>query len=112
MLVGQESLIYINNTIALKNVYHLNVSGNDILPSGNSNKQKAIIGGGLLLALAIGFCVVAATPRRRRGKDQSPSDGPSGWLPHTRLRRSNMRLKTLMMLYYFLGCERWMGAID
>ncbi|KAK1563640.1 hypothetical protein Q3G72_030532 [Acer saccharum] len=58
------------------------------LPSsraGNSNKQKAIIGGGvgggLLLALAIGFCVFAATRRRRHGKDHSPSDGPSGWLP-------------------------------
>ncbi|KAK2657901.1 hypothetical protein Ddye_010953 [Dipteronia dyeriana] len=50
--------------------------------AGNSNKQKEIIGGGLLLALAIGFCVVATTRRHRwRGKDQSPSDGPSGWLP-------------------------------
>ncbi|KAH7554658.1 hypothetical protein JRO89_XS12G0253800 [Xanthoceras sorbifolium] len=53
--------------------------------SGNSSKQKAIIGGGvgggLALALAIGFCVVAATHRRRHGKDHSSSDGPSGWLP-------------------------------
>ncbi|KAK0583854.1 hypothetical protein LWI29_004067 [Acer saccharum] len=61
------------------------------LPSthaGNSNKQKVIIGGavgGGLLALAIGFCVFAAS---RHGKDHSPSDGSSGRLPKTNTRQS------------------------
>lgn len=51
----------------------------------NSKNQKAIIAGGVsggvILALVIGFCVVAASRRRRHGKDTSTSDGPSGWLP-------------------------------
>ncbi|MBA0724805.1 hypothetical protein Golax_021465 [Gossypium laxum] len=57
------------------------------LPSsqGHSKNQKAIIAGGvsggLVLALAIGFCVVTASRRRRHGNYTSPSDGPSGWLP-------------------------------
>ncbi|MBA0711084.1 hypothetical protein Golax_010313 [Gossypium laxum] len=57
------------------------------LPShqGYSKNQKAIIAGGVsggvVLALVIGFCVVAASRRRRHGKDPSTSDGPSGWLP-------------------------------
>ncbi|KAK9033084.1 hypothetical protein V6N11_018122 [Hibiscus sabdariffa] len=56
------------------------------LPShqGHSN-QKAIIAGGVsggaVLALVIGFCVVAALRRRRHRKDPSSSDVPSGWLP-------------------------------
>lgn len=52
--------------------------------SGNS-KQKAVIGGGvgggIALALVIGFCVFAASHRRRQGKDPSSSDAQSGWLP-------------------------------
>ncbi|WRX20244.1 Serine-threonine/tyrosine-protein kinase [Theobroma cacao] len=57
------------------------------LPShqGHSKNQKAIIAGvvsgGVVLALMVGFCVVAALRRRRHGKDTSTSDGPSGWLP-------------------------------
>ncbi|XWS13036.1 hypothetical protein CRYUN_Cryun36dG0002700 [Craigia yunnanensis] len=56
------------------------------LPShrGHSKNQKAIVAGGVsgavVLALVIGFCVVASR-RRRHGKDTSTSDGPSGWLP-------------------------------
>ncbi|XP_048236262.1 receptor-like protein kinase FERONIA isoform X2 [Ricinus communis] len=53
--------------------------------SGHSKNQKAIIAGGvsggIVLALVIGFCIVAATRRRRHGKEASASDGPSGWLP-------------------------------
>ncbi|OMP10174.1 hypothetical protein COLO4_04754 [Corchorus olitorius] len=57
-----------------------------LLPQkGHSKNQKAIIAGGvcggLVLALIIGFFVVAASRRRRHGKDTSTSDGPSGWLP-------------------------------
>lgn len=52
--------------------------------SGNS-KQKAIIGGGvgggIALALVVGFCVFAASRCRRQGKDPSSSDAQSGWLP-------------------------------
>ncbi|XVF84145.1 hypothetical protein PTKIN_Ptkin17bG0002200 [Pterospermum kingtungense] len=52
---------------------------------GHSKNQNAIIAGGvsggLVLALVIGFCVIAASRRRRHGKDTSTSDGPSGWLP-------------------------------
>ncbi|GKV04314.1 hypothetical protein SLEP1_g16483 [Rubroshorea leprosula] len=53
-------------------------------PSGHSN-QKAIIAGGVsggvALALLVGFCVFAASHRRKHGKVPSASDGPSGWLP-------------------------------
>ncbi|GLU17835.1 hypothetical protein SLE2022_341870 [Rubroshorea leprosula] len=53
-------------------------------PSGHSN-QKAIIAGGVsggvALALLVGFCVFAASRRRKHGKVPSASDGPSGWLP-------------------------------
>ncbi|XWS22070.1 hypothetical protein CRYUN_Cryun29cG0002800 [Craigia yunnanensis] len=57
------------------------------LPShrGHSKNQIAIIAGGVsggvVLALVIGFCVIAASRRRRHGKDTSASDSPSGWLP-------------------------------
>ncbi|KAL5741161.1 hypothetical protein ACOSP7_027893 [Xanthoceras sorbifolium] len=36
MLLGQKSPIYVDNTIALENVYRLNVAGKDISPSGDS----------------------------------------------------------------------------
>lgn len=53
--------------------------------SGHSKSQKAIIAGGVsggvVLALVVGFCVIAASRRRRHGKETSASDGPSGWLP-------------------------------
>ena len=51
---------------------------------GKTKNQKAIIigsvSGGIVLALIIGFFVIAAS-RRRHGKDSSASEGPSGWLP-------------------------------
>ncbi|XP_021290597.1 receptor-like protein kinase FERONIA isoform X2 [Herrania umbratica] len=54
-------------------------------PQGHSENRKAIVAGvvsgGVVLALIVGFCVVAASRRRRHGKDTSTSDGPSGWLP-------------------------------
>jgi len=54
--------------------------------SGQSKSQTAIIAGGvsggIVLAIVIGFCVLAASRRRHRhGKEPSSSDGPSGWLP-------------------------------
>ncbi|XP_050235766.1 receptor-like protein kinase FERONIA [Mercurialis annua] len=53
--------------------------------SENSKNQTAVIaggiGGGVALALVIGFCVIAATRHRRNGRESSASDGPSGWLP-------------------------------
>ncbi|KAJ6913411.1 hypothetical protein NC651_015812 [Populus alba x Populus x berolinensis] len=54
--------------------------------SGQSKSQTAIIAGGVsggvVLAIVIGFCVLAASRRRHRhGKEPSSSDGPSGWLP-------------------------------
>ncbi|KAA3454621.1 receptor-like protein kinase FERONIA [Gossypium australe] len=53
--------------------------------SGRTKNQTAIIAGGVsggvILLLVIGFCVVGAARSRRRGKDSSTSDGPSGWLP-------------------------------
>ncbi|XP_065854562.1 receptor-like protein kinase FERONIA [Euphorbia lathyris] len=52
---------------------------------GHSKNQKAVIGGGIsgaiVVALVIGFCILAASKRRRQGKESSTSDGPSGWLP-------------------------------
>ncbi|GAV91330.1 Pkinase_Tyr domain-containing protein/Malectin_like domain-containing protein [Cephalotus follicularis] len=52
----------------------------------HSKNEKAVIGGGvsggIVLAFVIGFCVLLAASRRRRhGKEHSASDGPSGWLP-------------------------------
>ncbi|KAK1562879.1 hypothetical protein Q3G72_018416 [Acer saccharum] len=35
-LVGQDSLIFIDNTTALESVYRINVGGNDISPSGDT----------------------------------------------------------------------------
>ncbi|KAI9153063.1 hypothetical protein LWI28_005254 [Acer negundo] len=35
-LVGQDSLIFVDNTTALKNVYRINMGGNDISPSGDT----------------------------------------------------------------------------
>ena len=35
-LVGQDSLIFIDNTTAPDNVYHINVGGNDFSPSGDT----------------------------------------------------------------------------
>ncbi|KAJ6922669.1 FERONIA receptor-like kinase [Populus alba x Populus x berolinensis] len=54
--------------------------------SGQSKSQTAIIAGGVsggvVLAIVIGFCVLAASRRHHRhGKEPSSSDGPSGWLP-------------------------------
>ncbi|OAY44669.1 hypothetical protein MANES_08G170100v8 [Manihot esculenta] len=53
--------------------------------SGHSKNQKAIIAGGVsggvVLALVIGYCVIAASRRHRQGKEASSSDAPSGWLP-------------------------------
>jgi len=53
--------------------------------SGHSKSQTAIIAGGVsggvVLAVVIGFCVLAASRRHRQGKEASSSDGPSGWLP-------------------------------
>ncbi|KAJ6739727.1 hypothetical protein OIU74_004483 [Salix koriyanagi] len=53
--------------------------------SGHSKSQTAIIAGGVsggvVLAIVIGFCVLAASRRHRQGKEASSSDGPSGWLP-------------------------------
>ncbi|KAL3585849.1 hypothetical protein D5086_012716 [Populus alba] len=54
--------------------------------SGQSKSQTAIIAGGVsggvVLAIVIGFCVLAASRRRHRhGKEPNSSDGPSGWLP-------------------------------
>ncbi|KAJ6403444.1 hypothetical protein OIU84_015364 [Salix udensis] len=39
------------------------------------------VSGGVVLAIVIGFCVLAASRRHRQGKEASSSDGPSGWLP-------------------------------
>ncbi|KAJ6871629.1 FERONIA-like protein [Populus alba x Populus x berolinensis] len=53
--------------------------------SGHSKSRTAIIAGGVsggvVLAVVIGFCVLAASRRHRQGKEASSSDGPSGWLP-------------------------------
>ncbi|KAF9684875.1 hypothetical protein SADUNF_Sadunf04G0163900 [Salix dunnii] len=53
--------------------------------SGHSKSQTAIIAGGVsvgvVLAIVIGFCVLVASRRHRKGKETSSSDGPSGWLP-------------------------------
>ncbi|KAJ8898859.1 hypothetical protein K2173_008168 [Erythroxylum novogranatense] len=55
------------------------------LPSRHSANQKAVlaggISGGIVLALVVGFCYIAASRRRRYGKEASASEGPSGWLP-------------------------------
>ncbi|KAF2306615.1 hypothetical protein GH714_019825 [Hevea brasiliensis] len=52
--------------------------------SGHSKNQKAIIAGGVsggvVIALVIGCCVIAASRHRRQGKEASASDGPSGKL--------------------------------
>ncbi|KAJ6362767.1 hypothetical protein OIU78_003040 [Salix suchowensis] len=58
-------------------------------PSSGSGQSKSptaiiagVVSGGVVLAIVIGFCVLAASRRRsRHGKEQSSSDGPSGWLP-------------------------------
>ncbi|KAG5248367.1 kinase family protein [Salix suchowensis] len=52
--------------------------------SGSGHSKTAIIAGsvsGGVLAIVIGFCVLAASRRHRQGKEASSSDGPSGWLP-------------------------------
>ncbi|KAJ6765382.1 hypothetical protein OIU79_021558 [Salix purpurea] len=53
--------------------------------SGSGHSKTAIIAGGVsggvVLAIVIGFCVLAASRRHRQGKEASSSDGPSGWLP-------------------------------
>ncbi|KAE8694988.1 Receptor-like protein kinase FERONIA [Hibiscus syriacus] len=59
------------------------------LPSrqGHSKNRTAIIaggvGGGLVLALVVGFCFIVSSRHRWHGgaKYTSASDGPSGWLP-------------------------------
>lgn len=59
----------------------------DPLPSrkGQSENNKSAIGGGvgggIAAAILIGLVVCLIMRRRKRGKVQSPSDGPSGWLP-------------------------------
>lgn len=59
----------------------------DPLPSkkGQSKNNKSAIGGGvgggIAATILIGLVVCLVTRRRKRGKVQSPSDGPSGWLP-------------------------------
>ncbi|XAR68698.1 Non-specific serine/threonine protein kinase [Bertholletia excelsa] len=52
--------------------------------SGQSVKEKAIIGGsvgGLAVIVLVGLLVCVASRRHRQAKYSSPSDGPSGWLP-------------------------------
>jgi serine/threonine protein kinase len=53
--------------------------------NGKTKNQKAIIiggvSGGIVLAIVVGFFLVAAIRHRRHGKDSSSSEGPSGWLP-------------------------------
>lgn len=59
----------------------------DPLPSKTSeskNNKSAIgggVGGGIASVVLIGLVVCLVMRRRKRGKVQSPSDGPSGWLP-------------------------------
>ncbi|GKV03000.1 hypothetical protein SLEP1_g15367 [Rubroshorea leprosula] len=56
-----------------------------LLPRSGHSKRTAIIaggiGGGVALALLVGFCVFAVSRHYRRGKVPSSSDGTSGWLP-------------------------------
>ncbi|KAM7263792.1 hypothetical protein ACFE04_001475 [Oxalis oulophora] len=60
--------------------------------STHSKSKKAVIAGvvsgGIILAL-IGICVMAVYRRRGKGKEQSSSDGPSGWLPLSRYGNSH-----------------------
>uniref|UniRef100_A0A1J3GKH5 non-specific serine/threonine protein kinase n=1 Tax=Noccaea caerulescens TaxID=107243 RepID=A0A1J3GKH5_NOCCA len=53
--------------------------------TGQSKNHTAIVAGaasgGVVLALIIGFCVMAAYRRRKRGEYQPASDATSGWLP-------------------------------
>ncbi|KAG6697935.1 hypothetical protein I3842_09G226200 [Carya illinoinensis] len=53
--------------------------------NGKTKNQKVIIigviSGGIALALVVGFFLIAASRRRRHGKESSASEGPSGWLP-------------------------------
>lgn len=52
---------------------------------GKSKNHTGIIvgavAGGVVLVLVIGLFAVAASRRRRHGKDSGTSEGPSGWLP-------------------------------
>ncbi|PWA89203.1 malectin/receptor-like protein kinase family protein [Artemisia annua] len=52
--------------------------------SGKSSKTGMIgggVGGGVAAVLLIGLLVCFITRKGKQGKDQSSSDGPSGWLP-------------------------------
>ncbi|ESQ45358.1 hypothetical protein EUTSA_v10010114mg [Eutrema salsugineum] len=53
--------------------------------TGQSKNHTAIVAGAasgaVVLALILGFCVVAAYRRRKRGDYQPASDATSGWLP-------------------------------
>ncbi|KAG2404507.1 Receptor-like protein [Vigna angularis] len=52
---------------------------------GKSKNHTGIIAGGVaggvVVVLVIGLCALAASRRRRQGKDSDASEGPSGWLP-------------------------------
>ncbi|CAN0879530.1 Receptor-like protein kinase FERONIA [Linum grandiflorum] len=57
-----------------------------VRPASKHSKAKVgiIIGGvlgGVVAALAVGYCLFCVYPRRRGGKETGSSDGPSGWLP-------------------------------
>ncbi|TQD72951.1 hypothetical protein C1H46_041506 [Malus baccata] len=56
-------------------------SGHGKGKSGQTAIIAGGVGGGIALALVLGFLAICVSRRRRQGKDASSSDGPSGWLP-------------------------------